>query len=89
MAGIAAEEIFYQESEGGAEDRQKVREALVTFGYPVQASNQKERWAQLQATTMVNKYRQAYDALVEAMTSRASVSECTQAIQENCTRETG
>ena len=87
MAGIAAEEMFYPESEGGGDDRQKIREALATFGYPAKTGKQKQRWAQLQANTMLSKYRQAYDALVEAMTNRASVEECTQAIQENCPRD--
>ena len=87
MAGIAAETLVYKEAQGGVEDRQKVQAALVTFGRPSSEAQTKERWAQIQATTMLQKYWQAYEALVEAMSTRASVNECYQAIQKYCQEE--
>lgn len=84
MAGIAAENIVYSNAEGGGEDRSKVRTVLNMAGVPSTAYQQKERWAQLQASNLLEKHHQAYKALVTAMESRASVEECCQAIQANC-----
>lgn len=84
MAGIAAENIVYSNAEGGGEDLSKVRTVLKISGVPSTAYQQKERWAQLQASNLLEKNHQAYEALVIAMESRASVEECCQAIQANC-----
>ncbi|MGF1478940.1 MAG: ATP-dependent Zn protease [Cyanophyceae cyanobacterium] len=81
MAGVAAEKLVYARSEGGDEDRQKIREVLKLVGSPHQ-SQQKEDWALLQAKSLIDKHREAYEALVIAMTKRASVTECAQAIQQ-------
>lgn len=83
MAGIAAEILVYEQAEGGAEDRQKIRAALANFGRPSQESIQKQRWAQMQATNLIEKHWDAYQALVEAMSNRASVAECSQVIQQH------
>jgi hypothetical protein len=87
MAGIAAEKIVYGNVEGGAEDREKVRAALTLAGLPEKVYAQKERWAQLQATNLLEKYQKSYEALVAAMEARASVEECYQAIQQHCQQE--
>ena len=87
MAGIAAETLVYGSSEGGVEDRQKLREALTTFGRPASESELKERWATRQAQTIIQEHWAAYEALVAAMEQRASVTECSQVIQQHCQNE--
>lgn len=87
MAGIAAETLVYGSSEGGVEDRQKLREALTTFGRPASESELKERWATRQAQTIIQEHWTAYEALVAAMEQRASVIECCQVIQQHCQNE--
>ena len=84
MAGMAAEKIVYGDSQGGAEDRQQLKQALIMAGLPEVGYPQKERWAQLQATNLLTRHQQSYEALVEAMTDRASVEECYAVIQQNC-----
>jgi hypothetical protein len=84
MAGIAAEKIIYGNTQGGAEDRQQLQQALKMAGLPEAAYPQKERWAQLQATNLLKRHQTSYEALVEAMKQRASVEDCCAAIQEHC-----
>ena len=84
MAGIAAENLVYSNAEGGGEDRSKVRTVLNMGGFPETVYQQKERWAQLQASNLIEKHQKAYEALVAAMEERASVEECYQAIQAHC-----
>ena len=84
MAGIAAENMVYGNAEGGGEDRSQVRTVLNMGGFPETAYQQKERWAQLQATNLIEKHQKAYEALVAAMEERASIEECYQAIQAHC-----
>lgn len=76
MAGIAAETLIYGEAEGGADDRTVLRSLLSQLRQPGSVIEQKERWAILQAKTLLETHRPGYDALVEAMTRRASVEEC-------------
>lgn len=84
MAGIAAEKIVYEDAQGGIEDRQQLRTALNLAGLPEAAFGQKERWGQIQAKTLIERNQKSYDALVAAMTKRASVEECCWAIQQYC-----
>ncbi|MEM9275771.1 MAG: ATP-dependent Zn protease [Cyanobacteria bacterium P01_F01_bin.143] len=84
MAGIAAEKLVYDEAEGGQEDYQQLRTALKIAGLPNSVYSQKERWGQLQATSLLQRHQPAFEALVVAMTERKSVTECYQIIQENC-----
>lgn len=84
MAGIAAEKIIYGNSQGGAEDRQQLKQALIMAGLPEIGFGQKERWAQLQATNLLKRHQESYEALVKAMTQRASVAECYAVIQKHC-----
>ena len=84
MAGIAAEKLVYNTAEGGQEDLQQLRMALNLAGLSPQSYKQKERWGQLQATNLLERHPQSYDALVKAMEARKSVSECCRVIQENC-----
>ncbi len=84
MAGIAAEKLVYDNAEGGQEDLQQLRIALDLAGLPPKSYKQKERWAQLQATNLLNRHPESYQALVLAMKNRKSVAECCNVIQENC-----
>lgn len=84
MAGIAAETLVYGDAKGGGEDRQKIKEALMSAGLSESVSQQKERWALLQAKSLIEKYRDSYEALVKAMEERASVEECSEVIQRHC-----
>ena len=82
MAGIAAETLAYGDAEGGLEDRQKLRSLLTTFGYSESDCPLKERWAILQAQTLIQNNQASYEALIEAMKQRASVAECYQIVQQ-------
>lgn len=84
MAGIAAEKLNCENAEGGAEDRQQLKTALSLAGLSPQAYSQKARWGQLQATNLLQRHEQSYQALVTAMEQRKSVAECCLIIQENC-----
>ncbi|GAB4544941.1 MAG: hypothetical protein Tsb0014_39030 [Pleurocapsa sp.] len=84
MAGVAAEKMVYGDSQGGSEDRSQLRQALTLAGLSEAAYPQKERWAQIQATNLLERNQRSYDALVEAMTKRASIEECCLAIQQHC-----
>ena len=84
MAGIAAEKIVYGNSQGGAEDRGQLKQALTTAGLPEAEYSLKERWAQLQATNLLTRHEKSYEALVEAMQQRYSVDECYAVIQQCC-----
>jgi hypothetical protein len=82
MAGIAAEDLVYRNTEGGADDRQKLRSVLTPLGYTANAVAQKQRWATLQARTLLQNNWSAYEALVDLMQQRARVDECCRAIEE-------
>jgi hypothetical protein len=84
MAGIAAETLVYDSAQGGVEDRQKLRDALMLFGRPAGEVPIKERWAIRQAQTIIEEHWASYEALVVAMEQRASVAECSQVIQQHC-----
>jgi hypothetical protein len=87
MAGIAAEKLAYGNVLGADDDLRKMRIMLMSAGISQQQFSQKENWAKLQATNLIEKYQKSYDALVEAMTARASLEECYQVIQQNITVE--
>ncbi len=79
MAGIAAEQMLYQVSEGGGDDRLKFRTILSSIpGIDVM---QKERSAILQAKTLIEANQAAFDRLVVAMTARSAVEDCVKAIE--------
>ncbi len=83
MAGIAAESLVYGSAEGGAEDRQKLREVLASLGRQGSEFPLKERLAMRQAQTLIQEHWAAYEALVVAMEKRASVAECIQVIEQH------
>lgn len=82
MAGIAAEQRVYGTAEGGADDRQKIRILWSQLRRPNSEADQKQRWAALQATTLLEKNYAAYEALVAALERRASVEDCYEAIAQ-------
>lgn len=81
MAGIAAEKLSSDNAEGGAEDYQQLKIASNLAGLSPQAYEQKARWGQLQATNLLKRHEQSYQALVEAMEQRKSVAECCSIVQ--------
>jgi hypothetical protein len=83
MAGIAAENLAYGNVRGADGDIRTIRKILTAAGISSQQFPQKESWAKLQATNLIKKYQESYDALVIAMKARASIEECYQIIQQN------
>lgn len=81
MAGIAAETLTYKKEEGGNDDRQKVTDTLVLFGYPATESRNKQQWGVFQAKSLLEKHKTAYEALVKAMEKRTPVDECYQVLE--------
>ncbi|MFP4296614.1 MAG: ATP-dependent Zn protease [Spirulinaceae cyanobacterium] len=82
MAGIAAETLSYGEAKGGRDDREKLAATLDYFGRPESETPLKQRWGELQATTLLKEHQNAYEALVTAMQTQTSVSECYQILQQ-------
>jgi hypothetical protein len=80
MAGIAAEKSIYNQAEGGSEDRQKLRGVLYLAGKQQQEIVNQENLATIQAKDLIKDHWAAYQALVTAMSNRASVADCCQAI---------
>lgn len=78
MAGIAAENLVYGNNQGGNEDQQKLTELFLNLGLNENLYSQKKRWAILQASNLIKEHKSSYSALVEAMKTRKSVSECYQ-----------
>jgi hypothetical protein len=83
MAGIAAETLLYGTVEGGGDDRQKLRILWTQLRRSSEQGLLKERWALLQAKTLIETHRSAYDALLETMASRSSPEECQQQIDRH------
>ncbi len=81
MAGIAAENLVFQNAEGGSDDRRKLAEVLINLGFSVNNCQQKQRFHALQAKTLLQENWSSYEALVQAMRERASIAECQSAIE--------
>ena len=82
MAGIAAETLIYGNVEGGGDDRQKLQGVVAQLPLPAQEREQKQRWATLQAKTLLESHTEAYAALLEAMEAGSSVEQCVVAIEQ-------
>jgi ATP-dependent Zn protease len=80
MAGIAAEQITYNNAEGGTDDRMKFRQTLAQLGITAADVEQRERLAILRAKTLLQNHQSAYEALVAALQERQSIEACYQAI---------
>lgn len=82
MAGIAAETLVYGTPEGGTDDRQRLQSLWSQLKRPISDYTQKERWAILQAESMLEKHRTEYETLVTAMQQRTPAKQCYQILQE-------
>lgn len=82
MAGGVAEDLVYGNTEGGADDLQKIRTVLTPLNFSANAQEQKQRFAALQARTLLQNNWSAYEALVDTMQQRADLSECYRAIKQ-------
>ena len=76
MAGIAAEQMVYGDAQGGGNDTAALGQFWAVLGRSPAEAPLKQRWATLQAKTLLEKHRDAFDALVTAMGDRAPVSDC-------------
>ncbi len=83
MAGIAAEQIYFGNTEGGNDDKIKLRAILNKSGIPIREIDKKTRFYILQAQTLIKNNKLIYEALVTAMEKRLSVDECYRIIEEN------
>ncbi|MGG6296910.1 ATP-dependent Zn protease [Leptolyngbya sp. AN02str] len=76
MAGIAAEQLVYGNAEGGEGDRDQIRLLWTALKRPLAEAELKQRWAALQAKTLLETNRDRYEALVEQMRQKAPVEAC-------------
>ncbi|MGD1905712.1 MAG: ATP-dependent Zn protease [Leptolyngbyaceae cyanobacterium] len=83
MAGVAAEQLMYGEALGGQDDRQKFTILWQQLGRTVQQGLAQQRWALLQAKTLLEQHGEAYQALVEAMAEQTPVADCQALLIEN------
>lgn len=86
MAGIAAESQAYGSAKGGDDDKMQLRRLWqqATPAGPSDAEIETQlRWSLLQANTLIEGQKDAYQALVGAMANRASVEDCCQQIEAN------
>jgi hypothetical protein len=81
MAGIAAENLVYNNAEGGTDDKSKLAAVLKSLGFEESAFEQKQRFAILQAKTILQENASAYEALVNAMQQKAPVEQCVKIIE--------
>ncbi len=81
MAGIAAENLVFHNTEGGSDDQRKLAGVLTNLGFSESICQQKQRFYTLQAKTLLQENWSSYEALVKAMQERASVTDCQSAIK--------
>jgi hypothetical protein len=83
MAGIAAEQLVYGNSQGGQDDWLKLQQLWQQLNRPLAEATLKRRWSVLQAKTLLEREATAYQALVTAMAEGASVESCQAVIEQN------
>lgn len=88
MAGAAAEQLNYSNVEGGGDDRQKLRLLWAQLKRPDSEGALKERWASLQAKSLLEANWKAYEALVQAMEQRTPVELCCETIEQHLGQST-
>ncbi len=81
MAGIAAEQMVYGNALGGDDDVRALTLLWQGLGRSATESSIKQRWAALQAKTLLEKHQAAFETLVEAMAARQPVDICRELIQ--------
>lgn len=83
MAGIAAEQMVYGDAVGGFDDRQKFAQLWQQLDRPAAEAQLKQRWAGLQAKTLLQAHETAFEQLAEAMAQRQPVATCQQIVQQH------
>ena len=81
MAGIAAEQMVYGSALGGDGDVQALRHLWQGLGKSDLQATTQQRWALLQAKTLLENHRETYDRLVIAMEERTPVADCRDLVQ--------
>ncbi len=81
MAGIAAEQLVYGQAQGGYDDRQKFSILWQQLQRPIQEGQTRQRWAVLQAKTLLEKHQETYESLVTAMAENVPVADCLALLQ--------
>lgn len=84
MGGIAAEGMVLGEALGGDSDIFAMVRLLAGLqpAWEVNQIRVQAKWAVLQAVLLLREYREAYDALKDAMENRRSLGECVLTIEE-------
>jgi hypothetical protein len=80
MAGVAAEQLIYGDSQGGADDRLKLRGMLKLAGFDAASRRRTEDMALLKAKQQLVAQRPTLDALAKALEDRKSIEQCRQLI---------
>lgn len=88
MAGIAAENAVYGQARGGQDDRQKFSILWQQLQRPIQEGQIRQRWAVLQARTLLEKHQEAFEALVAAMAEEKPVEDCLALLNTYITADT-
>jgi hypothetical protein len=83
MAGAVAEKLVYGDAEGGADDRQKLRVLWAQLQRPLSECEMKERWASLQARSLLEAHWTTYQKLAAAMAEAAPVAQCREVIEQS------
>lgn len=79
MAGLAAEQLMCEgETEGGLDDKQRLRQAISHTPNPMT----QERWALLNARNLLSDRRSVLVALAEQMLKGSSVEDCYKTIEQ-------
>ncbi|NEQ44258.1 MAG: ATP-dependent Zn protease [Leptolyngbya sp. SIOISBB] len=81
MAGIAAEQLVYGQAQGGYDDRQKFSILWQQLQRPIQEGQTRQRWAVLQAKTLLEQHQDTYESLVAAMSDNLPVTDCLTLLQ--------
>jgi hypothetical protein len=76
MAGVAAERLVYNNSQGGGDDRQKLRGMLTLAGCAAGSLSRAENAALVQAKNLLEIHRSSFDALVVALKAGQPVADC-------------
>lgn len=85
MAGIAAEQVIYGSAQGGGDDRLMLNTLWRQINRPPAEAPLKQRWAILQAKTLIEREAEAYKALVTAMETREPVESCCETLDQHRT----
>eukprot|EP01039_Chlorochromonas_danica_P002681 gene2681-2930_t len=89
MAGIAAEAAIFGNSEGGIADEQALISALTSVSPPwnILRIQSQARWGVLQAISLIQEHRAAFDALAKALEEGKGVGDAVRAIEDNLPKE--